>query len=66
MAGHEITPILIYTILFSVDENMIELLLCPALTFLLLGAMLVTLYNLDNVEDIKRKELQKLVSKCLD
>jgi hypothetical protein len=45
---------------------MIELLLCPALTFLLLGAMLVTLYNLDNAEDIKKKELQKLVNKYLD
>jgi hypothetical protein len=51
---------------FYLDENMIELLLCPALSFLLLAAMLVTLYNLDNVEDIKRKELQKLVSKYLD
>jgi len=38
------------------------------LGFLLLipGAMLVVLYYLDNVEDIERKELQKLIGECVD
>jgi len=63
MAGDEITPILIYTIRFLWARYMIELL---GFILLILGAMLVVLHYLDNVEDIERKELQKLIGECVD
>jgi len=44
---------------------MIEFLLCPVLSFLLLGTMLAALYRVDKVENIERKELQKMVNECL-
>jgi len=45
---------------------MIDLLVVGGLLLLIPSAMLVVLHYLDNVEDIERKEIQKLLGKCLD
>ena len=66
MTGYEIIPILIYTISFLRGENMIEFLLCPVLSLLLLGNMLVAFYYVDNAGNIEKKESQKLDGECLD
>ena len=57
---------LIYTIRFLLEENMLELFLCLALSFLILGSMLFVLRHVVDVEDIKMKELQRLVNECLE
>jgi len=50
---------------FSVCENMIEFFICPVLSFLLLGNMLIALYYVDKAENVETKELQKIVNQCL-
>jgi len=45
---------------------MSELLVVGGLLLLVPSAMLVVLHYLDNVEDMERKELQKLLKECFD
>lgn len=45
---------------------MIDLFVVWVLLLLIPSAMLVVLRCVDDVEDIERKELQKLIGECLD
>jgi len=45
---------------------MVDLFVVWGLLLLIPSAMLVVLHYVDDVEDIEKKELQKLVGECLD
>jgi hypothetical protein len=66
MVSHEITHILIHKISFIEGCNMIGLFVVWVLLLLIPSAMLVVLHCVDDVEDIEKKELQKLIGECLD
>jgi len=53
--------------MFSIGENMMDLFGALSVLLLIEGAILVVLlYRLDSVEDVRRKELEKLLAECID
>ena len=50
----------------SLGQNMILFLGILGFIVLVIAAMLVVLHHVDNLEDIERKELQKLVNEIID